>query len=335
MTYTTLEDSTSPNHITICEDTRDTVMSNYENRGTVKESPIEKHNILPTNKQLDVPSSPLFEMESECTLRNLESSAESSCRSLIESDMIGSANSHLSADGNTLLCSDNTMPAGIDTVCPPGIVTTELSPTSPGQSSNGSFLRDGTPETPAYAGSSHYLRAFNALSSIYDNTSGALTDGKIIEVIRVGDSFLRKDAARFISSDLNGLLNKLWCHDEVPNPTSTCSLTEKLFKSFRCAEILGQRSAIDPLRIRFARILLYQYLEQLCKESRPQGRSVAIDRILEETYPQHRLTDSQVQKKRRDSLMKHKKIGKRWSMLVQQVGSGLLLMCSSELAAQV
>jgi hypothetical protein len=126
----------------------------------------------------------------------------------------------------------------------------------------------------------------------------------------------------------------------VPDPTSRCSLTEKLFRSFRCAEILGQRSVVDPVRLRMARVLLYQYCEQLHKytqmlSQRSRGRgvsSVVIDKILEEMYPQGKHHDPQTLKRRRDLLKKHKKIGKRWCMLIHYIGPGLLLICSSELA---
>jgi hypothetical protein len=146
----------------------------------------------------------------------------------------------------------------------------------------------------------------------------------IIKVIEVGDSFLREDAASFVSFHLSQNQNSLWCHLVVSNPTANGPLTEKLFKSFHCAEILEQQSAVYPIRLRIARVLLYWYYEQLCIDTytnqtllsrHPRGRntaSTATDKLLEEIYHSHKDQDNQqVWKRHRTSLQRHKQIRKK------------------------
>jgi hypothetical protein len=195
---------------------------------------------------------------------------------------------------------------------------------------------------------SHYLQSFNTLTYRFGNgTKHDLNPSSIIKIIKIGDSFLRDDAVSFVSSHLGGVQNNLWYQPIVPDPTTNSSLTEKLFKSFCCTGILEQRSALDPIRLRIARILLYQYSEQLYKDShskqhilnrRSRGRdttSAAIDQILEEMYTGEEQHDPETWRKRRNLLKRHKKIGRRWCILIRYIGSGLLVMCSSELATHM
>ena len=213
------------------------------------------------------------------------------------------------------------------------------------QPSESTAVRSDGPETPAYAyTSSHSLKAFNAMTSLYKDPKYGLTPANIIKVIKVGDSFIREDAANFIFFHLNVIRNSIECHQAFPDLTFNCSLAEKIF---RCAEILEQRSVIDPIRLRMARILLYQYSEQLYKDSRSNqhmlnqrssGRgasSVAIDKILEEMYAQEKQHNPHIWEKRRNLFNKHKKLGRRWCMLVHCIGPGVLLICSSELATHM
>ncbi|KAF2193605.1 hypothetical protein K469DRAFT_550888, partial [Zopfia rhizophila CBS 207.26] len=168
-------------------------------------------------------------------------------------------------------------------------------------------------------------------------------------IIRLGDSFLRVDIVSFLEHfRLGWSQNGFWYRLPLSNPTPDGTTTERLFKSFHCAELLEQGSSVDPVRLRIARIILYHYYEQLCVDSRSnptilgrrsRGRdtaSVATDRILESMYNSSKdQTNPRIWKQRRDSLQKHKKIGKRWSMLAAYLGIGILLACNSGLESQM
>jgi len=192
---------------------------------------------------------------------------------------------------------------------------------------------------------SHFVRSFEALTSKYgENTDYDLKPAQVIEAIKAGDTFLREDCVDFITLYLEDCRDGLW-KTPVPYPPLNGSLTENLFKSFHCAEILDQRIAVDPIRLQVARILLFWYYEQLCKESysnpelssrRSRGRdtaSIATDVLIEEIFHgQKGQRDPQVWKRRRTSLQKQKQIGKRWSTLISCIGPGFLLICSPDLA---
>lgn len=230
--------------------------------------------------------------------------------------------------------------------------TTKAQPNSTAvnaQSRNKSFVQTENPETIDYANTgSHYVRSFQALTSKYgENTDHDLKPTQVIEVIKAGDTFLREDCVDFITSYLEDCRDGLW-NTPVPCPPLNGSLTENIFKSFHCAEIFDQRIAVDPIRLRVMRILLFRYYEQLCKESysdpgllsrRSRGRdtaSIATDILVEEIFHgQKGQRDPQVWKRRRTSLQKQKQIGKRWSTLISYIGPGFLLICSPDLATHM
>ncbi|KAF1365197.1 hypothetical protein EJ07DRAFT_51756, partial [Lizonia empirigonia] len=91
----------------------------------------------------------------------------------------------------------------------------------------------------------------------------------------------------------------LWNRAPLSNPSTGSSVVEKMLKSLRCAETIEYDSAVDPVRLRMARIFLYHYFEQKCIDIRKdpnlsnrlsQGKrisSVVLDVILEEMYSCH------------------------------------------------
>ncbi|KAI0568582.1 hypothetical protein Alg215_12106, partial [Pyrenophora tritici-repentis] len=128
----------------------------------------------------------------------------------------------------------------------------------------------------------------------------------------IGDKSFRKDAKEFI--DLfccRWSLENPWSRLSEENPTSKGSLTERILKSLYCAEKIEFESAIDPAKLRMARILLYHHYKQKCidlsKDPRissylSQGTgiaSVANDMILEEIYGCHNQSTSEEAKRKR------------------------------------
>ena len=85
-------------------------------------------------------------------------------------------------------------------------------------------------------------------------------------------------------SQLSKCRNNLWSHPVESNPTTDGPLTEQLFRNIYCAELLRQRPAFDPLRLRVARVLSYGFHDRLLTDMcmslatsnrRPRGRSAA------------------------------------------------------------
>ena len=167
----------------------------------------------------------------------------------------------------------------------------------------------------------------------------------LVEVIRAGNSFIRVDASDFITLRLNPILADFWGIGESPRPMFNGKLAHAAFRSFRCAEVLRARSEVDILRLRFARLLLYHYAEQLIEQAcsspdmlarRSRGRSIAsiaLDTLTEQMFPHDRISNLTTFRECRNSLKEHKRIGRRWSILRNNLGSGLLIICSSTLAA--
>jgi hypothetical protein len=197
---------------------------------------------------------------------------------------------------------------------------------------------------------SHFTRGFDTLTSMYGNRAQeALTAETIIEIIQLGNFFLRDDLESFTESfRLASGQNSIWDRPSLMNPTEGGTLIERLFNGFRCAQILEQSSTVDPVRLRIARIVLYHYYEQLYVDAqsdsdllsrRSRGRStssVVTDKILEDMYGlRQEQFDSQTWTRRRASLQKHKKLGKRWCMVVDHLGFGILLTCHPSLATQM
>ncbi|KAF2179325.1 hypothetical protein K469DRAFT_694041 [Zopfia rhizophila CBS 207.26] len=159
----------------------------------------------------------------------------------------------------------------------------------------GSALRLTAPETA----DSRYLRSVKRLDSLYGGRS-AHGLKNTSEIIELGDSFLREDAVSFIESFRHGWGREgLWYRLPLSNPTTDSSIVERMLNSLRCAETVEHDSAVDPVRLRMARIFLYHYFEEkrINVQKDPnlpnllsQGRnisSVVLDVILEDMYGRH------------------------------------------------
>jgi hypothetical protein len=201
-------------------------------------------------------------------------------------------------------------------------------------------------EIPVNPLSSHF-RVTEVLTQRYgENTNQSLKSKDIKRVIQAGDSFIRKDAVDYISSYLEEQHGSIWHEPILASPPFDGTLNERLYKTFHYSDTIEQRSAVDPVRLRMARVLLYWYFGQLCTEIRNNGSSrrsrgrdtasIALDTLFKEIYQsQEGVHDAKVTKRRRASLQKHKQIGRRWTMLINCIGPGVLLICTPELAAEM
>ena len=91
------------------------------------------------------------------------------------------------------------------------------------------------------------------------------------------------------------------------------------------------------MRLRIARVLLHGYFLELRSVSSKAslqttvGRgssTIALDQILREMYPE-------VREERRNFLQTHKRIGRRWSIVIESLGFGILLICSTKLSSKM
>ncbi|OAL49342.1 hypothetical protein IQ07DRAFT_600370 [Pyrenochaeta sp. DS3sAY3a] len=218
-------------------------------------------------------------------------------------------------------------------------LNSSLSPSGSNQCAMNSLPQVSQSTPKPRASQSNFPTAFRVLTSRYgDHAEGPLPPHTIIEIIKLGDTFIRDDLAVFIESfRLAWNQNGVWSRSPLINPTHGDTTIEKLFNGLRCAEILEQSSAVDPVRLRVARVVLYHYYEQLCVDGRSdpillsrrsRGRdtaSVVTDKILEDMYSSRiDQVDSRTWKRRRDSLQKHKKIGVRISRMLDSLVKTLI-----------
>jgi hypothetical protein len=198
---------------------------------------------------------------------------------------------------------------------------------------------------------SRFCRVRATLTSIYgDKTRHNLTPEGIEQIIKLGDSFLRVDIRSFLESFRHACpADGLWNRQPLSNSTSSQTRIEKLFNGVRCADVLERDLAVDPLRLRMARIIFYQHFEQLCidlgSNEKLRGRlspgrdrkSVATDAIVKDLYDldQKVQVDGGTLKSYRGRVHKHKRIGKRWCMLASHLGLGVLLLCHRDIEIQM
>lgn len=256
--------------------------------------------------------------------------------------------------GNTPTATDLSDPANSSTSNMAGtplsqvVCHTECSSESPSQASSRWSMSPVLDSRYAWSASSplptRYLRDLKRLDSLY---GGSSTRGlqNIPEIINIGDHFLREDVVNFVETFRQGRgLEGLWYRVPLSNPSTGSSVVERMFKSLRCAETIEYDAAVDPVRLRIARVLLYHYFEQKCIDMRndsnlpsllSQGKrvsSVVLDVIIEEMHNRHdQQVSLQVSKQRRKSLKDHKTLGKRWSILAHHLGIGIIVTCSRSL----
>ena len=189
-----------------------------------------------------------------------------------------------------------------------------------------------------------YPGSLKRLESLYGLSMEALSD-----IIQLSDYSFREDVVSFIESFCHSLdQHGLWYFPAPGNPVAEGPILKNLLKGFCCAEILTRSSIIDPVRLRLSRVLLYHYFERLRidlktdsstlgQRSRGKGTATfAKNKVLDGLHSAHdeRLRP-QTRKEQWASLDRHKKIGKRWSIMATYLGLGVFLTCSPSLAAKM
>ena len=196
--------------------------------------------------------------------------------------------------------------------------------------------REGSPQ-------SLYARRIHQL----DNTHPEIQK-YIASVVWLGDHFLREDVGKFLR-----LFCYRWCQTDlgyrlVPNSfAGDDSRMQSLFTRYHHVETFRRCSGIDRLKYRFLRILLYHDFEELCiniqknlERYRPLScgqdtASVATDRFIHGLSKASGENNTRTERQLRESFRRHKKIGRRWSIVASHFGLSIFLTCSPELEAKM
>ena len=168
---------------------------------------------------------------------------------------------------------------------------------------------------------------------------------KVLSAVR---PCLRNDYIEFLKMNLSrwgrdGLWRQICPQKKVANFHGY----ELLQKAYTCVYRLGLIIDNDPVRNRVAMLFLYVEYEKSYhawkvrapiynRASRGVGRGDAssmIDIVLEKTHPEWLTSNAKRKADLRANFHDRKRYGKRWWILVNTLGMGILFICSPKLAA--
>jgi hypothetical protein len=305
-------------------------------------TPLDTRNFRPHHEHMAVQSS----TSNIYDWRDRPSTSHSAYNGEIRGEMRDHMVSSASRAGDCLEASDRAIPQAINTVDLLLFQTrfSSLSPSLVSSDSHGSPAIKTKFTLPEGATVTHWVNSYAQLCNLFGEEYE-----KLKGIAMIGDESFRKDAKEFI--DLfccRWSLENPWSRLPEENPTSKGSLTERILRSLRCAETIEFESAIDPAKLRMARVLLYHHFKQKCVDLRKdpkissylsQGKgvaSVANDAILREIYGCYDQSISEKTRQKRESRFDwHKRVGKRWSFVAFHLGVGILLTCGHGLATRV
>lgn len=144
--------------------------------------------------------------------------------------------------------------------------------------------------------------------------------------------------------------NGLWHQEMRLSPVNATTSYGSLVRLYYYLCQLDQHMADDDIRKRASFMLLHNQYEALSRnktfnESRGgrlgltgPGRgyaSLAVERLLSDIHPEWSTCDTKHKALLRTNFHNRKRYGKRWSILVESLGPGILFVCSSRLVAIV
>ncbi|KAI0123369.1 hypothetical protein BJ170DRAFT_687379 [Xylariales sp. AK1849] len=169
--------------------------------------------------------------------------------------------------------------------------------------------------------------------------------------ISASRNIMRHDYLQYLKTEVSSwIFRKEWLVDssahpeQAPTETSAYSDLEVAYSTV-CQ--LDTRICIDTIRSRVALIRLHREYVRTCEswsESRPSksptdiGRgktSFIIDHILRRIHQDWQLLDKSAQDTLRAKFHSQKRFGKRWLLIVEVLGPGILLICSHKLANMI
>jgi hypothetical protein len=281
-----------------------------------------------------------------CNPRDRTSTSHSASSREAQGEMRDHMVSSASRAENCLEASNRAIPQAINTVDLLSFQTrfSSLSPSLLSSDWHGSPASKTKFTLPEEATVTHWVHSYAQLCNLFGENYEKLKD-----IAKIGDVSFRKDAKKFIGLFCcRWSLENPWSRLPGENPASKGSLTKRILRSLQCAETIEFESAVDPAKLRMARILLYHHYEQKCIDLSKdpeisnylsQGiglATLANDAILEEIYGcRDQSTSEETNQKRINRFQWHKRLGKRWSFVASYLGVGIVLTCSHELATRV
>lgn len=184
--------------------------------------------------------------------------------------------------------------------------------------------------------------------AVKDSTNAS--DAALLKVAYAARTCVRADYLQFLKANLphwvrDGIWHTIWS----PNQTADVKGYENLQKAYWHVCRLDRQMKDDAIRSRMAMLLLYLEYENTHlrwktnieggqKPATKVGRgniSSLIDNIIENTHPEWSTADSQEKSKLRANFHDRKRYGKRWWMLVDPLGPGILILCSPKFAGMM
>jgi hypothetical protein len=181
---------------------------------------------------------------------------------------------------------------------------------------------------------STYSDSYRLLQTKYGiDTDYNLPYSDIISVMKAADGFFGSDLIGSLHRRLNQFKidgNKFPAM-ELMNDHSVGNL----IRGFNCSHIIKRNYVADRIHLRIARILLFWYQEHidLVLKQHINLTTTTLDIIVEEVYklPKNQ-PNSRTWNRRKTSLCRHIRIGKRWSNMLNYLGVGTVLICGQDVA---
>ncbi|KAF5127077.1 Aurovertin biosynthesis cluster transcription factor aurF [Metarhizium anisopliae] len=188
--------------------------------------------------------------------------------------------------------------------------------------------------------------------TIQRDADNSIQDAATPRLVTVAKACVRSDFVQFLEMNLSRWCQHgLWGRERSSGRMARVDKYEKLQTAYSYICQLDARMKDDAIRSRMAMVFLHLEFEKTCRECRSnhpgeakaktmtgRGRgkiSSMIDRILENTHPSWRFADAREKVEMRTNFHNQKRYGKRWWTLVNTLGCGILLLCSSSLVGMM
>ncbi|KAK8915240.1 Aurovertin biosynthesis cluster transcription factor aurF [Metarhizium anisopliae] len=204
-------------------------------------------------------------------------------------------------------------------------------------------------ESPAPSNADSVNEAGQTIQRDADNS---IQDAATPGLVTVAKACVRSDFVQFLETNLSRWCQHgLWGRERSSGHMARVDKYEKLQTAYSYICQLDARMKDDAIRSRMAMVFLHLEFEKTCRECRSshpgeaktktmmgRGRgkiSSMIDGILENTHPSWRFADAREKGEMRTNFHNQKRYGKRWWTLVNTLGCGILLLCSSSLVGMM
>ncbi|KAJ5175695.1 uncharacterized protein N7482_001572 [Penicillium canariense] len=172
-----------------------------------------------------------------------------------------------------------------------------------------------------------------------------LSEAVLLETYDMSINALRSDLVPFLEERLERWKQEgFWFQGRLPKPSLKGTARKQLYSAYSCICKLDTHMADDQIRNRVAMVMLHTSYNLACQEwkmsgsQKPKGKgrgdtSSVIDDILEDMHSDWDENDRK--KHLRSRFHDKKRFGKRWLVLGDAVGMGILIACSPKIASIV